>query len=103
MLDIFYPHLANVNRADRYALNIFFLLSRCGLDQIFLQEEGDDSGVGKTSRLVIFNPPEQLLTDQLPRFDGLLGEESWEPRVVQESELVEVTPFMCHQVGVDIV
>ena len=52
---------------------------------------------------MIFYPPLQLYADQLPRVDWLLGEESWEPRVVQESELVEVPPFMCHHAGVDIV
>ena len=103
LLDILYPHLANVDCADRCALNIFVFLSRCGFDQILLQEEGNDSGVGEISSLMIFYPPLQLYADQLPRVDWLLGEESWEPRVVQESELVEVTPFMCHQAGVDIV
>ena len=41
--------------------------------------------------------------DQLPEVDWLLGEKSREPRVIQQSELVEITPLMCHHAGVDIV
>ena len=45
----------------------------------------------------------KLKADQLPVVDGLLGKKSREPRAVQQSELVEVTPLVCHHAGVDIV
>ena len=41
--------------------------------------------------------------DQLPGIDWLLGEKSREPRVVQQCELIEVTPLVCHHAGVNIV
>ena len=84
-------------------LDIFFLHSRCGLDQMLLKEEGNDSGIGKIARLVIVYPALKLKTDQLAGVDWLAGEESGEPRVVQQCELVEVVSLMCHHSGVDVV
>ena len=47
-------------------------------------------------------PPVQLQTNDLPRVNRLLGEESGEPGVVKQSELVEVSPFVSHHPGVDV-
>ena len=84
-------------------LDIFFLHSRCGLDQMFLKEEGNDGGIGKIARLVIVYPALKLKTDQLARVDWLEREESGEPGIVQQSELVEVASLMCYHAEVDII
>ena len=57
------PHLANVDCSYGQARNIVSLLS--GLDQEFLQEEGDDLGVRKMARFLLFGftPSVQLQTD----------------------------------------
>ena len=70
---------------------------------MLLKEEGNDSGIRKIARLVISYPALKLKTDQLAGVDWLVGENSGEPWIVQQSELVEVTPFVCHHSGVDVV
>ena len=70
---------------------------------MLLKEEGNDGGIGKIARLVISQPSLKLKADQLAGVDWLVGENSGEPRIVDQSELVEVTPFVCHHSGVDII
>ena len=70
---------------------------------MLLKEEGNDGGIGKIARLVINYPALKLKTYQLAGVDWLVGENSWEPRIVDQGELVEVAPLVCHNSGVDII
>ena len=48
-------------------------------------------------------PSVKFKADQLPGVNWLMGEKSGKPRVVQQSELVEVSSLVCHHAGVNIV
>ena len=98
LLVIHDSHLAQVHRSYGQALDVVSFLS--GFDHELLQEEGNNLRVWKISRFPLFfgfTPSVQLHTHELPRVDRLLGQESGEPRVVQPSELIEITSLVGHQ------